>query len=640
MTDAPPLYNSRLVKNYLEYLEKVHPDIALDSLLAASGIGRAEVEDPGHWLNQDQINQFHAALNEAANDPQIPRDVGRFAHASRTSGMLKRYALGFLTPMTAYRALGKLSSEWTRATDIALRPLSAKSIALTVTPRAGVQEQPFQCANRIGMFEAIAKLFTDQFAQVEHPVCMHRGGQRCEYRISWQLLPSSHWKRWLRFGSMGAFFSLAVTMGVLSANHWLLQLFGWAGLLGMGWTVGVALENRELKRAITHQGEMADQDLREIKNRYSSAFLIQEIGKIASALQPPEAFLKAILGILEKRLGYKGGMLWLATEEKPDDLKGDGFGLSPAQLESFREIRLATPEEASGGLFEAVCRQGVTAVADQPEEVARQFPKSSELLGSMGIRSLVAVPLKNETQTLGMLLLFNEMDTQRISFTGINLITGVASQVALGLASARTYHRLQEREETYRLLVENQTDMVVKVDLEGRFLFVSPSYCRTFGKTEGELIGKAFMPLVHEDDQESTKRAMAALNHPPHTAFIEQRAQTKDGWRWLSWVDTALLDEAGRVTSIIGVGRDITERKQAEAALKESRDLFDSFMGHLPALAFIKDRDGRYIYANQAYSTLFGEAPGAPVGQDRRGPLGRRCCAGADGQRSPCSPAK
>jgi len=513
MTDAPSLYNSRVIKNYLEYLEKMHPDISLDNLLAASGIGRAEVEDPGHWLNQDQINLFHAVMEQVTNDPQIARDAGRFAQASRTAGMLKRYALGFMTPMMAYRAVAKLAAEWTRATDVAARPLSTKSIALTVTPRAGVQEQPFQCANRIGMFEALAKLFTGQFAQIEHPTCMHRGGENCDYRISWQWLPSSHWKRWLRFGSLGALLVLITTMGLLPADHWLLQLVGWAGLLGMGWTVAVALENQELKRSIIHKGEMADQNLREIKHRYSSAYLIQEIGKAASALQPPEAFVKAVLAILEKRLDYKGGMLWLVDGDPPDLLKGEGFGLGPEQLVSFRKIVLGNPAEVAGGLFESVCFQGATAVADHPEEIERQFPGNSAQLRQLGIHSLVAVPLKNESQTIGMLLVFDDAGTERTSFSDINLITGVASQVALGLTSARTYHRLHEREGTYRLLVENQTDMVVKVDIEGRFLFVSPTYCETFGKTEGELLGKTFMPLVHEDDRERTARAMEALDH-------------------------------------------------------------------------------------------------------------------------------
>ncbi|MET0084567.1 MAG: PAS domain S-box protein, partial [Sedimenticola sp.] len=90
---------------------------------------------------------------------------------------------------------------------------------------------------------------------------------------------------------------------------------------------------------------------------------------------------------------------------------------------------------------------------------------------------------------------------------------------------------LREKELDYRLLIENQTDLVVKVDLEGRFQFVSQTYCETFGKSEDELLGNQFMPLVHEDDRKSTAKAMEALHSPPYKAYMEQRAMTKDGWR-------------------------------------------------------------------------------------------------------------
>lgn len=132
---------------------------------------------------------------------------------------------------------------------------------------------------------------------------------------------------------------------------------------------------------------------------------------------------------------------------------------------------------------------------------------------------------------------------------------------------------LRQSEARYRLLVENQTDLIVKVDLDGRFLFVSPSYCRTFGKTDEELIGSTFMPLVHEDDRERTARAMIELLSPPHSVYIEQRALTKDGWRWLGWADTAVLDDAGKVVEIIGVGRDVTALKKLEERLLQSQKM-------------------------------------------------------------------
>ena len=165
---------------------------------------------------------------------------------------------------------------------------------------------------------------------------------------------------------------------------------------------------------------------------------------------------------------------------------------------------------------------------------------------------------------------------------------------------------LRASEEKYRLLIENQTDLVVKVDTNGRFQFVSPSYCRMFGKTERELLGNTFMPLVHEDDRARTDQAMEALYRPPYTAYLEQRAMTRDGWRWLGWMDTAVTDEHGRVTAIIGVGRDIHDRREAERELHESRRVLRTMIDAVPFWISYFDRDKRYVIANRKYEESFG----------------------------------
>ena len=131
---------------------------------------------------------------------------------------------------------------------------------------------------------------------------------------------------------------------------------------------------------------------------------------------------------------------------------------------------------------------------------------------------------------------------------------------------------LRESEEKYRLLVEGQTDLVVKVDTEGRLLFASPTYCDIFGKTEEELLGRKFMPLVCEEDREMTAREMEKLRRPPYTCYVEQRAMTKDGWRWLAWADKSVLDNQKNVVAVIGVGRDITESKRVEQELLRAKE--------------------------------------------------------------------
>ncbi len=158
----------------------------------------------------------------------------------------------------------------------------------------------------------------------------------------------------------------------------------------------------------------------------------------------------------------------------------------------------------------------------------------------------------------------------------------VLAVVAVALLALLTWltqrlmrHRdaLRDSRAKYQILVENQNDLVVKVDPDGRFLYVSPSYCETFGKTEAELLGQQFLPLVHTDDRAATAAGMQKLHRPPHEIYIEQRALTRDGWRWLAWSDRAVLGPDGEVAAIVGVGRDITERRELEEQLRQSQKM-------------------------------------------------------------------
>lgn len=151
---------------------------------------------------------------------------------------------------------------------------------------------------------------------------------------------------------------------------------------------------------------------------------------------------------------------------------------------------------------------------------------------------------------------------------GVYYLLGILTDISDRKAFQK---KLAESEIKYRHIVENTSDLVVKVDREGRFLFVSPSYCELFGMTEKELLGNRFIPLVHEEDREVAEQAMQALSRPPYTAYVEQRAMTKSGWRWLAWKDNSIVDAKGQITSIIGVGRDITDKVNIAEALEKSQ---------------------------------------------------------------------
>ncbi|MCX6086049.1 MAG: PAS domain S-box protein, partial [Caldiserica bacterium] len=156
----------------------------------------------------------------------------------------------------------------------------------------------------------------------------------------------------------------------------------------------------------------------------------------------------------------------------------------------------------------------------------------------------------------------------------------------LGPAVQRELHDADERkrkrdveqalansEKRYRLLVENQTDLLVNTDPQGRLLFASPSYCDLVGRSLQELTTSSYQPLIHPDDLASVADVTASLSSPPYSCRSEARTMTVGGWRWIEWNSHAKLDSHGSVVALIGSGRDITERKDMEESLARVKTL-------------------------------------------------------------------
>ena len=250
-----PLYNSRLIKNYVEYVGEFHPEVDIDPVLSYAWITTYELEDQGHWFSQWQVDRFYELLRQKTRDANIARKVGRFAASAKGSGALKQYALGFMTPAAAYWVLEKIAPHLTRASTLKTRKLGPDKVKVSAIPKEGVLEKPYQCDNRMGMLESLYKLFTDSFAKIEHPTCLHRGGDRCSYIITWEKTPSLWWKRLRNYLTF-----LALPLG--AALHYSIPTLSWETLVpGLGsLLLGISLysehlEKKELVKNIESQGD-------------------------------------------------------------------------------------------------------------------------------------------------------------------------------------------------------------------------------------------------------------------------------------------------------------------------------------------------------------------------------------------------
>jgi PAS domain S-box-containing protein len=137
--------------------------------------------------------------------------------------------------------------------------------------------------------------------------------------------------------------------------------------------------------------------------------------------------------------------------------------------------------------------------------------------------------------------------------------------VAMDLTEQRRFaEALRESAERYRLIVDNTSDLIVKTDGEGCILYASPAWCSLFGRTAEDVTGQRFVPLVHEEDRLIAETAIERLREPPYSCSVEQREMTRLGWRWIAWSYKAIRDQEGAIDAVVGVGRDVTDRKRLE----------------------------------------------------------------------------
>jgi PAS domain S-box-containing protein len=160
---------------------------------------------------------------------------------------------------------------------------------------------------------------------------------------------------------------------------------------------------------------------------------------------------------------------------------------------------------------------------------------------------------------------------------------------------------LRASEAKYRAIVEDQTELVCRFRPGGALTFVNDAYCRYFGRTSEQLVGTPFLALIPPADHAAVMAPIQALTGADPTVTTEYRTMRPGGEvRWHQWTKRALYDADGQLLECQAVGRDITEQKRAEGALRDSRALMRAVIDAVPATINVKDCDGRYVLVNAA----------------------------------------
>jgi PAS domain S-box-containing protein len=168
---------------------------------------------------------------------------------------------------------------------------------------------------------------------------------------------------------------------------------------------------------------------------------------------------------------------------------------------------------------------------------------------------------------------------------------------------------LKKSEEDLRFITDHVMDAVWRVDLKGKIIFMTNSSRQIFGYTAEEMLGmNVSQVMTPEAMQIITKVYRKALEEKEHRSItLEIEQLNKDGSK--KWCEVSVmftLDEQNRPTGTIGVTRDISERKKAEMAIRESEKQLQDLMDNAPVAITWSELDGTFRYINNTFRALFG----------------------------------
>ncbi|HNV46206.1 MAG TPA: PAS domain S-box protein [Spirochaetota bacterium] len=173
----------------------------------------------------------------------------------------------------------------------------------------------------------------------------------------------------------------------------------------------------------------------------------------------------------------------------------------------------------------------------------------------------------------------------------------------------------------FHLLLESQDDLICSWLPDTTLLYANDYYCRFYGIGRDRIGTLKWLALVPADMRENVRENYQTFLKEKRTISYEHEATAADGRvGWQEWRDVPVVDERGEIVEILSIGRDITKRKQAENALRESEERFRTLYSSMEQGVVYVNASGSITDANPAAARILGRSRGHLLGMTLEDP--------------------